>query len=97
MTERLKELMLELVQTNNGITDVSLSLKLMSSLNPTAFTTDEFLLALHQLLLPGELLSLRYHDPASNRAKMLLFIKGTVFLEVDNGQRPPTCQEEVAR
>ena len=98
MIERLKELMLELIQTSNGITDIAMSLKLMQQLNPSAFTTEEFLIALKELLDENQLIVLSYQTTASKRANRILFVQGTtITFEAMHGQGSSSSQEEVAR
>jgi hypothetical protein len=95
--DKLKQLMLELITTNNGITDIAMSLKLMQQLNPSSFSSDEFMTALKELLASEDLISLRYYDPASNRAKYILFCYGTKLeFEAGYGKGSSSSQEDMA-
>jgi len=67
----------------------------MGYFGPMAFASEEMQQALDELLSDGELIKLEYTDPNSptGRAKILLFVKGTTFLnlgELVNAESPNT-------
>jgi hypothetical protein len=85
MVEKLRNEIKFLVGLNNGVSETSLSIKLMNNLGPFKFSTKQYRLALDLLVKENELIEFKFTDPGSTRVKSLLFMKGTQFVKEING------------
>lgn len=96
----LKKLILKFIRLQNGISDVEIVLKIMSTIGPVMLNSDDYHAAYEELIRDGEIIVLEFtaRDYPS-RAKALHFTKETRFsnlLEVVNGQKR-TGQTDMAR
>ena len=79
----MKEEILKIVSSHNGIKSVELAMNIMSIINPLVFETEEFHNALSDLISSGEIIELEYIDPDIDyRIKSIYFKKGTKFMNL---------------
>jgi len=98
--DRLKKLILKFVRLQNGISDVEIVMKIMSTIGPVMLISDEYHDAYEELIRNREMIVLEFtaRDYPS-RAKALHFTKETKFsnlLELLNEQKR-TNQTNMAR
>lgn len=95
---KLKEVIIHLVDLNNGIELKSLMLKAIGF----AYNNDplsSYMAAYDELVLNGDLLELKYNGPnkLSYQAKTLVFQKGTTFMQsgetISANEQTQSCQK----
>lgn len=79
MKLKLKDMILNKVTLNNGITDLRLSLSIMGLVGPTMLMKPEYDECIEELLRDKEIIKLEFLDPESPRSKSIYFMKGTTF------------------
>lgn len=93
--------MIERVGYHNGRDLTSVALGIMSDIGITAFTTEEFHSAYEELIRDGEIIAMKFTDPATPAgSKTILFSKGTKFLnlaEINNGQETTSDKTDLVR
>lgn len=76
----IKEIIINVINSYQGIKAVKLSLKVMSEVNPHLFYTNEFFVALEELIRDNEIIELKYILPSMYyQVKSMYFPKGTKF------------------
>ncbi len=58
-----REIILRMVNANHGLNSVDLALKVMSEINPNVFSVQQFMEAVEDLELDGEIFELPYTTP----------------------------------
>lgn len=75
--------MLDALRLDNGITMHNMAIRCMSYFGPMAYETEEYHAAYSELIADNDVIPLEYTDPSSSgRSKTLLFIRGTMFLNL---------------
>lgn len=74
----MRESILAVVNTRQGVRSVELAMNVMSEINPVKFNTEEFHLELENLVKNGEIFELNYTLPGMEyRTKSIYFPRGT--------------------
>jgi hypothetical protein len=75
-----REIIIKVVNENNGIKGVDLSLRVMALINPVKFDKDEYFQSLSKAIEDGEILELEFTVPKVDyKVKSIFFPKGTIF------------------
>lgn len=77
----MREIILHMVNTHEGLKGVDLALKVMGEINPVVFKYEDYLPILRELVRSGEVIELEYVLPDSGNThyfpKHIYFPKGT--------------------
>lgn len=77
-----RQAIIHIVNSNQGLKGVDLSLKVMEIINPVRFDVDDYWRQLNILIQEGEIVQVGYLLPLLNyRIKSIYFPKGTVIEE----------------
>ncbi len=76
----MKQIILNVINSNTGIKEVQLAMRVMSYMDPSQFSNVEFHDVLKKLIDSNEIRVINYSVPSTNyRLKSIYFPKGTMF------------------